>query len=87
MPKTTADRPTTAKRGRVVQIFQQMNLDREDRLIGVRKATSLKQALLDYYEETLKPQGWQKPLVNGNVLTVSATKPRRTCTFKAKDVS
>lgn len=42
----------------------------QERGVSVRLAPSLKQALLDFYEETLKGYGYTKPKVVGNVLTV-----------------
>lgn len=85
--KTTKGRTVAPKRGRVIQIFYKYPLPgRESALLGVRTATSLKQGLLDYYEEHLKPQGFVKPQVTGNVLTVTR-RGRKSVTYIGKDVS
>lgn len=70
-----------AKKIRTIQIFSEFVEKREPRLIAVRNADSLKKGLLDYYEETLRPIGWTKPLVTGNVLTVEMKGQYRTGTI------
>lgn len=40
-------------------------------LIAVRRASTLRQALLEYAKETLEPQGATRPKVVGNVLTIN----------------
>lgn len=43
----------------------------EDKLLSSQLAGSLKEALQNYYRNTLIPQGYRHPTYNGNVLTVS----------------
>ena len=40
-------------------------------IIAVRRASSLKQALLEYAKETLIPQGFSQPKTTGNTLTIN----------------
>jgi len=54
---------------RSVQILS-MNL--RGSIIAVRRATSLKNALEQHFEETLKPLGYTKPLYKGNTMSVLA---------------
>lgn len=71
------------KTTRVIQIFSH---DDRHRLLAVRRATSLRDALKDYFEETLKPASYSKPLYNGNVLTVTDQNGLNV-KYNAKDVS
>lgn len=67
MSKTRHSRPA----GRIVHIHAG---NRDGKLLAVRRASSLKQALQEYYKETLSTSGWTKPVYNGNILTVEAVK-------------
>lgn len=66
--KTTGGKTKPASHGkRVVHIYE----EGAARLIAVREAVSLKQALLDYFEATLRGYGYTKPKTTGNTLTVT----------------
>lgn len=65
--KTTAGKSKSVRpENRTVQIT---NSD-TGRLVTVRKAPTLRQALLEHFKETLKPQGNYDAKVVGNVLIV-----------------
>lgn len=59
--------PRARRSNRVVQIRRLS----DDKLLAVVAADSLKQALLDYFDRTLKGYGYKRPKVVGNVLTVT----------------
>lgn len=63
MSKTRSARPAA----RPVYIYAEGHR----RLIAVRNAPTLKQALLEYFKETLAPQGCSNPKTTGNTLTVA----------------
>jgi hypothetical protein len=63
MSKTRHSRPP----GRIVQIHRD-SID--GKLLAVVRASTLKQALQEYYKNTLEPQGYHSPVYTGNVLTV-----------------
>jgi hypothetical protein len=44
----------------------------QGRIVATRRAASLKQALLEFYKETLTRYGYTNPKVVGNVLTVES---------------
>lgn len=50
----------------------------QERNVCSREAVSLKQALLDFYNETLKQYGYKDPKVVGNVLTVRYKRDEKT---------
>jgi hypothetical protein len=46
----------------------------DGKALANRRAPSLKQALQDYYKETLSKAGWTNPVYSGNTLSVEAIK-------------
>lgn len=62
MAKTNHPRPA----GRIVHIHRRS----DGKLLAVKRSSSLKQALVEYYKETLKPAGYFDPGYVGNVVTV-----------------
>jgi hypothetical protein len=65
--KTTAGKTKTPETGkRAIRIFA----EGDGRLLSVREANSLKQALKDYFETTLRGYDWTDPKHVGNTLTV-----------------
>jgi hypothetical protein len=79
--KTTAGKSKPVRGTRVVRIYR---LD-GDKLLSVVRSTSLKQALLDYFERTLSGYGYKNPKVTGNVLTV--TFRRKSIMYRALDAN
>jgi hypothetical protein len=65
--KTTAGKTRTRRPARAIAIF---NLP-ERKNVAVRRASSLRQALLEYHKDVLKPKGFVAGIVVGNVLTVN----------------
>lgn len=59
------------KPGRMVHISRQS----DGKTLACRRASSLKQALVEYYKETLSVNGWTNPIYKGNTLSVEAVKP------------
>lgn len=53
-------------------------------LIAVKKASSLKQALEEYWKDTLQPKGYTGKKVNGNVLVCNLK--GQICTYRALEV-
>jgi len=78
--KTTKGKTKPAKSARAIQIFRLEG----NKLLAVVKAPSQKQALLDYFDNTLKSYGYKNPKVVGNVLTV--TWKRKPIKYRALEV-
>ena len=72
--KTRTPRPA----GRVVHIYRL----EDNKLLAVKRAATLKQALLEYANETLTKRGDKNPKVVGNVMTV-VSKQGRSVQYRA----
>lgn len=57
--------------GRIVHIRRD---NADGKLVAVRRASSLKQALQQYYKETLSQKGYHDPVYTGNSVTVTFRK-------------
>lgn len=66
MAKTSHPRP----KNRIIHITRES----DGKLLAVRRASSLKQALQEYYRDTLIKGGWRHPVYAGNTLSVEAVK-------------
>jgi hypothetical protein len=73
---------TTSKKSR--RVFNISIIGGHRGVISVRESTTTKQALMDYYEETLKPRGVTDPNYKGN--TMQVTYKGETFLYKSVDV-
>lgn len=74
--KTSDGKTKTRRKARAVQILYGGKIGnddntREPQILAVRAAETLKQALNEYYDETLQHHGYSKPQVNGNTMVVT----------------
>ncbi len=74
--KTTGGKTRTKRKPRAVQILYAGKVgnddnSREPQILAVRAAETLKQALDDYFDETLQHHGYTKPQINGNTMVVT----------------
>lgn len=74
--KTTGGKTKRKRKARAVQILYAGKIgnqdnQREPQILAVRAAETLKQALEDYFDETLQHHGYDKPKVTGNTMVVT----------------
>lgn len=71
--KTTKGKTKTVKPERVVRISRvnTRGWRQETSIMATVKATSLRNALTDYFNKTLRPSGFTDPILQGNTLTVN----------------